>query len=235
MIEPVSFHSEGASLRGLLFRPDLAQRPPVVIMAHGTSATIRMVVDEYAAVFCRGGLAVLLFDHRNFGGSGGEPRQEINPWIQSRGYLDAIDFVQTLDGIDRDRIGLWGDSYAGGEVLVVGAVDERVRAIVAQLPVCGAQPPVLEPSRAYFDAIATCLLHGAVAGGREVTEGPLPVVSPDQLGTPSLLEPIQAFRWFIEYGARHGSGWVNRATRVVPTSPCHTAPCCAPRSSAPRR
>ncbi|MDP8930422.1 MAG: hypothetical protein M3O70_18110 [Actinomycetota bacterium] len=110
MIDEVEFASEDAVLRGLLFRPDAEARPPVVIMAHGTSATIHMVADEYAEVFRRNGLAVLLYDHRNFGGSDGESRQEINPWTQCRGYLDAIDFVQTLDGIDRDRIALWGDS-----------------------------------------------------------------------------------------------------------------------------
>ena len=105
--EEVSFDSEGATLRGMLLRPERGL-PPIVIMAHGTSATIRMVADEYAYVFRRSGLAVLLYDHRNFGRSDGEPRQETNPWIQARGFLAAIDFVQTLGGIDHDRVGLWG-------------------------------------------------------------------------------------------------------------------------------
>lgn len=231
--ERAEFRSEGAILRGLLLRPDSVAQPPVVIMAHGTSATIRMVADEYAEVFRRNGLAVLLYDHRNLGASDGEPRQEINPWIQCRGYLDAIDFVQTLDGIDHDRIGLWGDSYTGGEVMVVGAIDERVAAIVAQIPVCGREPPTLEPTQANFDAIRATLLRGDVAGGPDVTVGPLPVVSPDQLSTPSLLEPVQAFRWFVDYGGRHGTGWVNRVTRVlsdtpVPYNPVLCAPFVAP-------
>jgi dienelactone hydrolase len=229
MIEQVEFRSQGATLRGLLLRPDSEVHPPVVIMAHGTSATIHMVADEYAEVFRRNGLAVLLYDHRNFGVSDGDPRQEINPWIQCRGYLAAIDFVQTLDGIDHDRIGLWGDSYSGGEVMVVGAVDERVTAIVAQIPVCGSDPPALEPTPANFEAIRATLLSGDVAGGLDGTVGPLPVVSADQLGTPSLLQPIQAFRWFIDYGARHGTGWLNRVTRVLPDTPVPYSPVlCAP-------
>jgi uncharacterized protein len=229
MIGPVEFGSEGATLRGLLFRPESDPHPPVVIMAHGTSATIRMVADEYAGVFYRNGMAVLLYDHRNFGSSGGEPRQEINPWIQCRGYVHAIDFVRTLGGIDHDRISLWGDSYSAGEVMVVGAIDERVAAIVAQIPVCGQVAPTLEPTRANFDAIRASLLGGDVAGGPDVTHGPLPVVSPDQLGTPSLLEPIQAFRWFIEHGARHGTGWHNRVTRILPDTPVPYSPVlCAP-------
>jgi hypothetical protein len=214
----------------LVVDPARDPRPYRAVLARsGTSATIHMVADQYAEVFRRNGLAVLLYDHRNFGASDGDPRQEINPWIQCRGYRDAIDFVQTLDGIDHDRIGLWGDSYSGGEVMVVGAVDERVTAIVAQVPACGSDPPALEPTPANFEAIRTTLLHGDVAGGLDVTVGPLPVVSADQLGTPSLLQPVQAFRWFIDYGARHGTGWLNQVTRVLPDTPVPYSPVlCAP-------
>ena len=60
-------------------------------MAHGLSATISgMTADRYAEVFRDAGFAVLLFDHRNFGISDGEPRQQINKWVQARGYRDAM-------------------------------------------------------------------------------------------------------------------------------------------------
>ena len=79
-ITEIEFPSEGAALRGLLYLTEARSRkPPVIIMAHGTSATIYMVADKYAEAFCRAGFAVLLYDHRNFGRSGGEPRQQINP------------------------------------------------------------------------------------------------------------------------------------------------------------
>ena len=124
MLKEVEFPSEGAILRGLLFLPESqTKRPPIVIMAHGTTGTVYMVADKYAEAFSRTGLAVLLYDHRNFGMSEGEPRQEINPWIQSRGYRDAVNFVEKLDGVDPERIALWGDSYTGGQVIVVGAED----------------------------------------------------------------------------------------------------------------
>ena len=107
MIEKVEFPSEGATLRGLLFLPESqTKRPPVVFMAHGTSATMYMAVDKYAEAFCRAGLAVLLYDHRNFGRIDGEPRQEINPWIQCRGYRDALKFVESLDRVAPERIAL---------------------------------------------------------------------------------------------------------------------------------
>ena len=216
-IRKVAFPSEGATLRGLLFLPPgRTKRVPIVIMAHGTSATIRMVADRYAEVFTRAGLAVLLYDHRNFGISDGEPRQEINPWIQSRGYRDAIDFAVSLSEVDSGRIAIWGDSYSGGEAMVMGAIDNRVKAIVVQCPICGEKPPGMEPSAESFQQLEDILLRGNVQGNAEDTTGPMPVVSFDQSGTPSLLKPIQAFRWFIDYGGRAGTLWVNRVTRVIP-------------------
>jgi uncharacterized protein len=220
MFEVQEFPSEGAWLRGRLYRPLDARPAPVVVMAHGTSATIPMVTDRYAEVFQEAGLAVFLYDHRNFGSSDGEPRQEINPWVQSRGYRDAMTFVGSLAGIDSGAIAIWGDSYSAAEVLVVGAVDERVAAVVAQVPACGPVLPTPDPDGSVFAAMRDTLLHGEIGGETEgTTDGPMPVVSADQLNTPSLLSPIQAFRWFIEHGGRHGTGWENRATRVIPSTP----------------
>ena len=36
--------------------------------------------------------------------------------------------------VDAERIGVWGGSYAGGHVLVVGAIDRRVKCVVSQAP-----------------------------------------------------------------------------------------------------
>ena len=95
MFRNVAFPSQGATIRGRLYFRQNGSGPkaPIVIMAHGTSATITMVADRYAEVLHEAGFAVLLYDHRNFGISGGEPRGEINPWVQARGYRDAIDYV----------------------------------------------------------------------------------------------------------------------------------------------
>ena len=227
---PVELESQGALLRGRLLTPAALKGPAAtVIMAHGTSATIDMVAIEFARSFCRAGLAALIYDHRNFGRSGGEPRQEINPWIQCRGYLDALTFAATCPGVDPSRLALWGDSYSGGQVFVVSACDPRPKAVVAQCPVFGASVPSIEPSAGVLDSIRHTLLRGDVRGTPETTAGPLPVVSADQANAPSLLAPIQAFRWFIDYGGRPGSGWINRVTRVTPATPVIYSPfLCAP-------
>jgi len=204
-------------------------------MAHGFSATINgMVAEKYAEVFYKAGFAVLLYDHRNFGISGGEPRQEINEWIQARGYRDAMDFAITLPEIDADRIAIWGDSLSGAEVIVVGALDDRVKAIVAQVPGCGGELPSDDPEGLLFESIKETFLHGDVNGTPDMTMGPLPVVSFDQMSAPSLLTPLTAFHWFIEYGARYGTNWENRATLVDLKTPAPFHPLlCAPHPKAP--
>jgi cephalosporin-C deacetylase-like acetyl esterase len=159
-VEDVAFDAEGTTLRGWLYRPQSdAAEAPVVVMAHGYNCLKEFYLDKYAAAIATAGHVVLAYDHRNFGDSDGEPRQELDPWVQVRDYRHAITFAQTLDGVDRDRVGVWGSSYAGGHVLVVAAIDKRVGCVVSQVPtISGWQttlrrtaPPGLAAQREAFD------------------------------------------------------------------------------------
>ncbi|MDE2080851.1 MAG: hypothetical protein KGI90_05820 [Burkholderiales bacterium] len=198
-------------------------------MAHGTSATVAMVAIDYARVFAHAGIAALVYDHRNFGRSGGEPRGEINPWVQCRGYVDALSWVAAQPEVDDTRLAAWGDSYSAGEVVVVAACDARVKVVIGQCPAFGTEAPAARPGPEAIESIRATMRNGDVRGTPETTVGPMPVVSPDPGSMPSLLVPIQAFRWFIDYGGRPGSGWINRVTRVVPPTPTTYSPfLCAP-------
>jgi pimeloyl-ACP methyl ester carboxylesterase len=219
MFEIVEFPSERAILRGRFYRPDRAMPFPAVVMTHGTTATITMALDRYAEVFTQAGLAVLLYDHRNFGVSDGDPRQQINPWIPARGYRDALNYLLTRPDVRNDRIAAWGDSYSGMIALVATALEPRFAAVAVQCPACGAEKPNADLSDDNFEIMRKIFADGDIAGTAETTVGPMPVVSFDQAGSPSLLKPIQAFKWFIDYGGRHGSLWENRVTRVSPPTP----------------
>lgn len=221
MYRDIEFASEGATLRGRHYRSAGSARSTIV-MTHGTSATITMAIDRYAEAIFDAGFDVLLYDHRNFGASSGEPRQEINPWVQARGYRDAVAFAR--ESLQADRIALWGDSYTGGLVLVAGALIEDVSAIVAQIPVCGATWPEGPTDGTAFDTLRDLFDNADVRGEPQDIAGPLPVVSLDQINASSLLAPPQAFRWFLEYGGRHGSGWENKTTRAIPKTPVPCSP-----------
>lgn len=97
MRREVGFDAGGTTLHGWLFLPDGAGAPvPTIVMAHGYAAVKEMYLDRYAEVFAAAGLGALVLDHRNFGASDGEPRQEIDPVAQMRDYRHAITYARTL-------------------------------------------------------------------------------------------------------------------------------------------
>lgn len=130
----VAIKLEGATLAAWHYQPRGPGAAPLIIMSHGFGAVREMALPRVAEAFASAGLSVILYDHRCFGASSGEPRQEANPWQQVQDMRDVISFGRGLPGVDPERIGLWGTSYSGGHVLVVGAVDRRVSCVVSQVP-----------------------------------------------------------------------------------------------------
>lgn len=169
MREDVAFSSDGVTLKGWLYRPQTTKTSvPVIVMAHGFSGTKELFLDDFAEVFAAAGFAVLVYDHRNFGASGGEPRGEIDPVAQIRGYRDAITWAESQPGIDPARIGVWGTSYSGGHAIVLGAIDKRIKCVVAQVPAIdgyrsfmrSGNAPMLAMLRQQFDADRRARFHG---------------------------------------------------------------------------
>jgi cephalosporin-C deacetylase-like acetyl esterase len=133
----VEFSSEGETVRGWLYVPERRDEQPLpaVVLAGGWCYVRELVMPHYAASFAAAGVAALVFDYRNLGVSDGSVRQHLDPWAQIRDYQSALGFLESLDDIDDQRLGAWGISYSGGHVLILAAIDPRVRAIVSQIPV----------------------------------------------------------------------------------------------------
>jgi cephalosporin-C deacetylase-like acetyl esterase len=125
---------DGTVLRGWLYSPDAPGPHAAISMAHGYAGTRHHGIDRFAEAFAADGHVVLLHDHRGFGDSGGEPRQDVDPWTQISDWRRALSHLETRPDVDAERLGLWGTSYAGGHALVLGATDPRLRAVVAQVP-----------------------------------------------------------------------------------------------------
>lgn len=133
--EDVTFPSGELRCAAWVYRPENADGPvPCVVMGHGFSATRHERMPAFAERFAAAGAAVLCFDYRHFGDSEGEPRQLLDIGKQHEDWRAAIVFARTLDGVDPDRIALWGSSFSGGHVLQIGAEDSRVAAVVSQVP-----------------------------------------------------------------------------------------------------
>jgi fermentation-respiration switch protein FrsA (DUF1100 family) len=125
---------EGIELGAWLFQPDAPGTHPAITMAHGFAGIKEHGLERFARAFAAAGFVVLVHDHRNFGTSDGEPRNDVDPWRQIADWRRAISYLEARPEVDPTRIGLWGTSYAGGHAIVLGATDRRVRCVVAQVP-----------------------------------------------------------------------------------------------------
>jgi uncharacterized protein len=212
MRQDIEFDAEGTTLRGWFYIPDGVTGPaPTVVMSHGYSAVKEMYLDAFAEAFCDAGMCALVYDNRNLGASDGEPRQEIDPWAQIADYRDAITFARTLDAVDRDRIGIWGSSYSGSHVIVVGAIDRRVKCVVAQVPLISGRDngrrlirsDIHAPLREMFDADREARYRG---------EPPamIPIVARE--GEPAVLPTPDSHDWFMATGAERAPAWRNECT-----------------------
>lgn len=105
---------------------------PCVVMAHGFGATRDAGLTPFAERFAAAGADVVVFDYRGFGTSGGTPRQLVDHRRHRADYRSVVSQVRGMEGIDPDRVVLWGSSYSGGHVVAVAADDPRVAAVVSQ-------------------------------------------------------------------------------------------------------
>jgi len=210
----VEFKTEdGLVLRGWHYRPERGSGPwPTVVMAHGFSAVKEMYLDRFAEVFAAAGLAAIVFDNRNFGASDGEPRQEIDPWQQIKDYRDAITYALTLPETDGARIGVWGSSYSGAHVLVLGAIDCRIRCVASQVPLISGHRNARRLIRSdVIAAVEAMCAQDRLKRYRGEPPATLPVVSEDPAG-PAALPTPDSWRWFTETGRARAPAWQNVVT-----------------------
>ncbi len=132
--EDLEFDAGGDACAAWLY-PAATHAPasPVVVMAHGLSGTRRDGLGPFAERFAAAGIAALLFDHRGFGDSGGEP-DRFDPARQLDDWRAAIGFARSQSGIDPERVATFGSSMGGGNALAAAADDRRVAAVVSQVP-----------------------------------------------------------------------------------------------------
>ena len=131
--EDIAFYSEGSRLSGHWYVPDgKVEKAPAVVLAHGFTGVKELILPDYAQQFASQGWVTLAFDYRGFGTSEGQRGRLLAP-EQIEDIRNAVTYVRTRSEVDPDRIGLWGTSYGCGLVVYAAALDERVKAVVAQI------------------------------------------------------------------------------------------------------
>lgn len=179
---------------------DKTKKTAAVVLGQGWAGS-HVSIEKYAAAFAKHGLVAMAIDYRGWGNSEGtarvispvdlgggmekdESRHKIvknaTVWIkrtkldardQQDDYRNAISFIQGEPGVDPDRIGVWGSSYAGGNSLAVAGQDARVKAIAVQIPGIGGNPDGTPP-QSYSGAILEDAIKRARTGqGSEMWTG----------------------------------------------------------------
>ena len=209
--EQVAFESEGVTLAGYLYRP-AAQPPealPCVVMAHGFSGTMDRLF-RYAERFAAAGLAVLVFDYRNFGASGGQPRQLIDIPGQQADWRAAIGFARHHQGLDPQRIALWGSSLGGAHAITIAADDPALAAVVVQVPWLGDGRSAGRKLRHALRLSSLKLTAAAVRDAIRGRQGREPLLVPvlGQAGTTAMFTDPQAREALAAKGTQ-GTLWRN--------------------------
>jgi fermentation-respiration switch protein FrsA (DUF1100 family) len=209
--DDLTFESRGRRCAAWHYRPDAGAPVPCVVIAHGFDGVREQRLDAYAQRFAAQGMAALVFDYRCFGSSEGEPRQLFDNKAQLADWRAAIACARTLEGVDPKRIALWGTSSSGGHVVRLAAQDERIAAVVAQVPLVDGlaqllATPVRQSIRLLWAGLKDRI--GAIlglepllipAGGRPGTLAA--VTSPDALSGLAAITPAQT-TWRNEVVAR---------------------------------
>ncbi len=214
MRQDVTFVSEGLKCAGWLYLPDdlkSGEKRPTIVMAHGFSAVKEMYLDAFAEKFVAAGFVTLVFDYRYQGASEGSPRDRIIPSEQHEDYRNAITWVSLRPEVDSSRIGVWGSSYSGAQVLHLAAFDRRIKAAVAQVPLVNGVQNARRLMRAdVFAQFIEVLAQDRVKRYVEGAGGSVPVVAPE--GQPSALPTPDSYEWFTTTGETRAPNWRNEVS-----------------------
>lgn len=179
-----TFFSDDIRLAANIHLPDAERDPgplPGVVLCHGFGGIKKHVLPELAEAFSRAGYAVLRFDYRGFGESGGQQGRVV-PEEQVIDIRNGVTFLGAQPEVDAARICLYGSSFGGANAVVAAACDERVRSVVSTVGI-GNGERWLRSLRRHWE---WCEFQEELAADRirRVVEGESRRVSPDHIVFP---------------------------------------------------
>ena len=211
---PLEFTVRGQRIAGILRTPRsrrAAEHPGIVLTGPFTGVK-EQVVSVYARRLADSGFAALVFDHRNFGASDGEPRQHEDAAGKLEDLRGATSALAAQPAVDVGRLGCVGICLGGGYALRHSAFDPRIRA-AAFVAAAFNDPRVMRQgmgAEGYRDQLRAF----AAAEQRQFGTGEIEYIpAVDQDGGEAAMPGREPWEY---YGTERSAaaGWVNQVTRL---------------------
>jgi hypothetical protein len=108
---------------------DKTQTYPAIVIGPPYGGVKEQGPGVYANQLAQRGFVVLAFDPSYNGESGGEPRHISSPEIFSEDFSAGVDYLGSLDYVNREQIGVIGICGSGGFALSAAAMYTRIKAV----------------------------------------------------------------------------------------------------------
>lgn len=132
--EDVVYYSDGLRVAAHLYGPpgwrERDERLPAVVCLTGYSGRKNVATVDIPRRLAREGFVALALDYRGYGESEGD-RNRHRPLEQAQNTYDAATFLETVDGVDAGRIGVYGSSFGAANAIWTAAFDARFKVVVS--------------------------------------------------------------------------------------------------------
>lgn len=127
----LKFKTRNIETTGILRVPDNAgdKALPTIVVMHPISSVKEQTASIYARRLTEEGFVTFAFDAGNQGELHQAPEYIENPYYRTEDASFAIDFLNTLDVVDNDRIGILGICGGGGYAVNASKTDKRIKAV----------------------------------------------------------------------------------------------------------